>query len=73
MTDRRDLDDRKKFIKDTMKEGLKEWLDEKINIFGRWSLRSIGAALIVALIYFVLTINGWSHLPAAPPPPTTRQ
>lgn len=73
MNDRRDLDDRKKFIKDAMKEAMKEWLDEKITIFGRWSLRSLGAALIVALIYFVLTINGWGHVPSVTPPPTIHQ
>jgi hypothetical protein len=63
MIDKRDHDDRKQFIKDAMKEAMKEWLDEKIMSFGKWSLRAIGAAIIVALVYFILTVNGWSHTP----------
>ncbi len=66
MNERRDQDERKEFIKDAMKEAMKEWLDEKAAMFGKWSLATIGAALIVALIYFVLTMNGWSHVPTVP-------
>jgi len=61
--DRRDAQDRKQFIKDAMKEAFKEYLEEKTTQFGRWSMRTIAAALVVALIYFVLSINGWQHVP----------
>ena len=62
--ERRNMEDRKKFIKDAMKEAFKEYLEEKTAQFGKWSLRTIFAAVLVALIYFVLTINGWQHVPA---------
>ncbi len=62
--ERRDMDDRKKFIKDAMKEAFKEYLEEKTSQFGKWSLRTIFAAVMVALVYFMLAINGWQHIPS---------
>ena len=62
--ERRNMEERKRFIKDAMKEAFKEYLEEKTSQFGKWSLRTIFAAVLVALIYFVLTINGWQHVPA---------
>ena len=66
--ERRNMEERKKFIKDAMKEAFKEYLEEKTTQFGKWSMRTIFAAVfssvLVALIYFVLTINGWQHIPA---------
>ena len=53
----------KGIVKDALKEGLKEWMDEKFTAVGKWTVR---AALIVAfggLVYFVLTLSGW-HGPA---------
>jgi hypothetical protein len=49
--------------KDIVKEALKEWLDEKILIFGKWSLMTMAAAGIAALVYFILTLNGWKQQP----------
>ncbi len=48
-------------VKIVLKEALKEWLDEKFSTFGKWSFRSLAAAAIFALIYFILTMNGWKH------------
>lgn len=62
--ERRNMEERKRFIKDATKEAFKEYLEEKTSQFGKWSLRTIFAAVLVALIYFVLTINGWQHVPA---------
>ncbi len=53
MTDKEDA------MKKAMKEALKEWLDEKFAAFGKWSLGALGAAALVALVYFILTANGW--------------
>lgn len=50
---------RKEEIKDALKEALKEWLDEKFATFGRWSFYSFGAALVFAVILFMLQTNGW--------------
>ena len=62
--ERRNMEERKRFIKDAMKEAFKEYLEEKTTQFGKWSLRTIFAAVLVALIYFVLTMNGWQHIPS---------
>lgn len=48
-------------IKEAMKEALKEWLDTQFAAFGRWSAYTLSAAALVALVYFILTINGWKH------------
>lgn len=50
-----DDEDRKKLIK----QALKEWLDEKFSEFGKWSLGAIAAAGLVALTYFILKMDGW--------------
>lgn len=65
MNDRRDQDERKKFIKEAMKEAFKEYVDEKVRQFGKWSLRTIAVAVLAALLYFILSINGWQHVPPA--------
>ena len=50
----------KEELKRITKEALKEWLDEKFLNFGKWSFATIMAALLAALIYFILWTNGWS-------------
>ena len=45
--------------KDALKEALKEWLDEKFAMFGKWSMASIAAAGLAALAWLILTANGW--------------
>jgi hypothetical protein len=47
--------------KEVLKEALREWLDAKFAEFGKWSLGSIVCAAFIALIYFMLSMNGWSH------------
>lgn len=64
MTDDRRRAEDKALIKEAIKEAVKEWLQEVYASFGKWSIRGIGAALIVALLYFILTMNGWSHAPS---------
>lgn len=45
-------------LKIALKAALKEWLDEKLAEFGRWSIMTIGAAALVALTYFILKFSG---------------
>lgn len=55
--DRRKTDE--ELMKKAAKEAIKEFLDEKFAAFGRWSFYSIGALIIVAVLYFILTMYGW--------------
>lgn len=45
--------------KEALKEALKEWLDDKILLFGKWSLTTVASAAVFALAYFILTMNGF--------------
>ncbi len=57
----------KEEMKRITKEALKEWLDEKFTLFGRWTLRSLASMALVALVYFILKSNGWVKIPMALP------
>lgn len=46
-------------IKAALKEALKEWLDEKYAAFGKYSLATVAAAALSAVIYFILQAQGW--------------
>lgn len=48
-------------MKAAVKEALKEWLDAKFTTFGKWSLTSLAALALAALVYFILRANGWQH------------
>lgn len=49
----------KELLKAAFKEGAKEWLNEKMQELGWWTLKGISAASLFALLYFILTIQGW--------------
>lgn len=46
-------------VKEALKEAIKEWLDDKILQFGKWSLGALASAGLFALVYFILSINGF--------------
>ena len=46
--------------KAVVKAALKEWMDDKVLNFGRWSLVAVGGMVLTALVYFILRANGWS-------------
>lgn len=46
--------------KQAIKEALEEWLDKQFTKFGRWSLRSIGAIALAALVYMWASSHGWT-------------
>lgn len=47
-------------FKKILKEAMKEWLNDAFATFGRWSASAFAAAVFIALVYFVLKINGWT-------------
>lgn len=58
----KDKDAQARIDKETVKEALKEWLDDKFAAFGRWSFAAAAAAAFAALMYFVLKMNGWQRV-----------
>lgn len=44
--------------KEIFKEALKEWLDEKFAVFGRWAFKGMLAAAFTGLIYIALKGKG---------------
>lgn len=46
-------------MKKIVKEAIKEWLDEQFSDFGKWTFKSLMAAALGALVYFILCSNGW--------------
>lgn len=46
-------------FKALVKDALHEWLDEKMSQFGKWSAKTVLAAGLVALAYFIFWANGW--------------
>jgi hypothetical protein len=48
--------------KKVVKEAINEWLDSQFALFGKWTFNGLLAAAFVALIYFVLTSQGWKQI-----------
>ena len=57
MPELNDTEEQKRIVK----EAIKEWCDEKLLAFGRWSFITILTATLGALFYFILSANGWHH------------
>ena len=55
--------DHERIYKEDVREALKEWLDEKFTVVGKWTVNSVLAVALAALVYFVLAFNGWKHSP----------
>lgn len=60
MNENRRRDEDKELMKDAFKEAYKELLSEIVAKFGWFSVKTLAVILATALLYFVLTINGWS-------------
>lgn len=42
-----------------VKQGIKEWMDEKFIAFGKWAFVSFMVAVFGALCTFILVMSGW--------------
>lgn len=47
----------KKEVKEAIQEAIGDWLDQKFSQFGKWSLASIAAAALAALMYFIVSFG----------------
>lgn len=56
MIDRRKNDD----VKEALKEALRDWLDEKFMLFGKWSAVGLATLMFGALVYIILRTQGWT-------------
>ncbi|HJW55877.1 MAG TPA: hypothetical protein VJ577_11435 [Burkholderiaceae bacterium] len=52
-----DLD--KETQKRLMKEAIQEWLDKKVRDFGWWSIKTMGAALLVGALTIYIKTGGF--------------
>lgn len=59
LDDKERSEEEKELLKLAFREAAKEWLDSIMAAFGKWSLMTIAGGLVVALGYFLLTLNGW--------------
>lgn len=48
-----------KEIKAELKAALREWLDEQFAAVGKWTLRGLAVMGFGALVWLILTANGW--------------
>jgi len=46
-------------IKQALKEGLHEWLDERFAELGKWTLRGLAAAFLAGVVWLTLVSSGW--------------
>jgi hypothetical protein len=51
----------KQEAKDAFKEAIHEWMDKKYREVGVWTVNAVMVALVVAVCYFILKLNGWSQ------------
>ena len=46
-------------IKQAMKDGIKDWMNERFTEFGKWSLGGILAAALGVLGWLLIVSTGW--------------
>lgn len=51
------MTDNERITKETVKEALKEWLDEKFLAFGKWTAAGIAASALAAVIFFIFWVE----------------
>lgn len=49
----------KETTKEAVKEALREWLDDKYAMFGKWSMHGLMAMMLAGCVYLFMISNGW--------------
>jgi hypothetical protein len=52
----------REIVKEALKEGIRDWIDDKYREVGKYTLAALAAVTFAGLIYFVLMLSGW-HSP----------
>jgi hypothetical protein len=52
-----------KEMKEAVKEALKEWLDDKFLLVGKYTVNGVLAAALAGLVYFIMLHSGWKQEP----------
>ena len=47
-------------LQQAVKDGLKEWLDERFALVGKWTTRGVVAMLLAVVVYLFLKQSGWT-------------
>lgn len=55
--------EQKRLLKEAIKEGLREWLNEQWAMFGKWTAHGLLALLFAALTYFWFATHGYKVTP----------
>jgi len=55
------IDPNSKAVKEALKEGLQEWLNDQMAEFGKWSLRTLLALFVAGIVWLALVSSGWKH------------
>lgn len=50
----------KEEMQQAVKDGLKEWLDEKFATVGKWTMRGLVSMLLAVIVYLFLRQSGWT-------------
>jgi hypothetical protein len=58
-TDMAEFDPKDPAFKGVIKEAITEWLDDKFQAFGKWSVGGLAAAGLAGLVYLALVGLGW--------------
>lgn len=45
--------------KEIIKEAIREWMDEKYVIVGKWTVGAFGVAMTGGLVFLTMWANGW--------------
>jgi hypothetical protein len=55
------IDPKNEAIKQALKEGIREWLDDQFKELGKWTFRGLAAGALAGIVWLMLVSSGWVH------------